>query len=254
MTPLEVVADAFTALTDGPEPVTIDATHLAGLPDRELSLRDIADNLQDRATTTETKDLLWAALVTLAREAPAPWTYICAGLALPGLRNAVRKAAWLAPTFAERADIESAAIEGFTTALPDVDLVAPRIIRRLCNSAHTEARRYAKELGRYQKGLTSVVYESRPPRRPDGHVDFALARAVRDRAINEDDVRMIQDTFLEGQSVNAYAEAHGLSADQVTRWRRRVKESIAKWFHDIPDRPSIRLPKIGPSKIQDRTR
>lgn len=242
MTPLEVVADAFTALTVGPEPITIDATGLAGLPERELSLLEITASLQDRATTTETKDELWSALVTMARKEPAPWTFICAGLALPGLRNAVRKAAWLAPTFAERADIESAAIEGFTTALPDVDLVAPRIVRRLCNAAHTEARRYAKELGRYQRGMTSVVYESRPPRRPDGHVDFVLARAVRDGAIDEDDVRMIQDTFLDGQSVNDYAESLGLSADQVTRWRRRVRESIAEWLQDIPDRNSISRP------------
>lgn len=228
--PLEVVADAFTTLITGQEMITVDAAKMSGLPDRELSLAEIAAILSDRDTTNGAKDALWAELVIRTRRSPAPWTFICAGLALPGLRNAVKKAAWFAPSFAERADIESAAIEGFTTALPDVDLVAPRIVRRLCNSAHTEARRFAKELGRYQKGMTSVVYESRPPRKPDGHVDFVLARAVRDGAIDEDDVRMFQDTFLDGQSVNVYAEAHGLSPDQVTRWRKRVKEAMDAWF------------------------
>jgi hypothetical protein len=239
MTPLEVVADAFTALANSQD--TASVSNLQGFPDHKMHLLEIAAFLSDRDTTIEAKDVLWAELVRRARNEPAPWTFVCAGLALPGLRNAVRKAAWFAPSYAERADIESAAIEGFTTALPDVDLVAPRIVRRLCNSAHTEARRYAKELGRYQKGMTSVVYESRPPRRPDGHVDFVLARAVRDGAIDEYDVRMIQDTFLEGQSVNDYAKAHDLSADQVTRWRRRVRESIAEWFQDMPDPPSIGL-------------
>lgn len=237
-TPLEVVAEAFTALITGQEKITVDAATMSGLPDRELSLAEIAAILSDRDTTNGAKDALWTELVIRTRRSPAPWTFICAGLALPGLRNAVKKAAWLAPSYAERADIESAAIEGFTTALPDVDLVAPRIVRRLCNSAHTEARRYAKELGRYQKGMTSVVYESRPPRQPDGHVDLVLARAVRDKAIDEKDERMIQDTFLDGQSVNDYAEAHDLSPDQVTRWRRRVRENLAEWFQNEGDRAS----------------
>ncbi|MEU5874258.1 hypothetical protein AB0A73_22210 [Glycomyces sp. NPDC047369] len=247
-TPLKLIAAAFTGLADEPDPVAVDGRDLPGLPDRALDLHEIAAHLSDRDTTRTSKDAIWARLVTWARIQPAPWTTICAALAAPGLYGAVRRATWFAPTFADRDDIESAAIEGFTTALQNLNIEVPRLVNRLCNAAYISARRYAIALDRYQETLTSSVYESRPPQRPEGHVDFVLARAVHNHAIEKEDAAMVTATYLEGQSVEDYAAEHGLTPDVVAHWRRTVRLHLAAWFSDelgIEVDPRIRRAPLG---------
>ncbi|WP_205326633.1 hypothetical protein [Glycomyces sp. YM15] len=236
-TPLEAIAEYFAEAEGTPAEIGIDATGITGLPDRKLTFTEAKNFVIGRGVAQEVKDRLWAHLVGLARAEAAPWTLVCAGLALRGLRNAVRRAEKFAPDSTDRADIESAAIEGFTAAIGTEDLTAPRIVARLCNAAHTEARRYTKEVYRYQERLSSDVYESHPPREHVGHVDLVLARAVTDGAITEEESEMIQDTYLEGQLARDWAEEHDLSPDALDRWRAAVRHRLAAWLSTELGRP-----------------
>jgi hypothetical protein len=237
-TPLETIAEYF-AETEGTasSEITIDTTGISGLPDRKLTFTEAKGFVIGRGVTQEVKDRLWAHLVGLARAEAAPWTLVCAALALRGLRNAVRRAAKFAPDSTDRADIEAAAVEGFTAAIGTEDLTSPRIVARLCNAAHTEARRYTKEVYRYQERLSSDVYESDAPREQVGHVDLVLARAVADGAITTEESTMIQDTYLEGQLACDWAEAHGLSPDALDRWRTDIRARLAAWLSTELGRP-----------------
>jgi DNA-directed RNA polymerase specialized sigma24 family protein len=228
--PLQLIRTAYAELTAEPGGLVLDGMAIAGLPDRPVPVAEVNRLLHTRGTTDAVKDAAWAHLVEASREHAAPWTTVCAGLALPGLRNAYRKARWSAPEFIDRADLASAAIEAFIAALADIDLRYPRIASRLCNRAYSGARAYARELTAYQEAMVSNEYESHPPKPQYGHIDLVLDKAVADGAITEAQVELIWATFIDGQEVKDYAAELDLSPGTITRRRREAKEAIAEWF------------------------
>lgn len=228
--PLNLIHVAYTELTDGPGALALDGTAIAGLPDRTVPLAEVNRLLHTRGTTDATKDAAWAHLVNAARAQATPWTTICAGLALPGLRNAYRKARWTAPDFIDRADLAAATVEAFIAALADIDLHRPRIARRLCNSAYTGVRAYARELAQYQQALISNEYESRPPKPQHGHIDLVLDKAVTDGALTETQVELIWETYINDKPVNDYATELNLTPGTITRRRRKAKKALTEWL------------------------
>ncbi|MEU5874731.1 hypothetical protein AB0A73_24610 [Glycomyces sp. NPDC047369] len=230
--PLQLVRAAYTELTTGPDALVLDGTVIDGLEDRPVPVTEAHRLLHTRGTTDAVKDAVSTYLVQAARTQAAPWTTVCAGIALPGLRNAYRKARWTAPEFIDRADLAAAAIEAFIAALADIDLRCPRIASRLTNRAYTGARAYARELAQYHEALVSSEYESHPPRPQYGHIDLVLDEAVADGALTDAQVELIWATFISAQPVAEYAKELGLSPGTITRRRREVKEAMAQWLKD----------------------
>lgn len=227
-TPLQLIeadfdhhARCLTAVIDGSE--------VAGLPDRRIGLRELENVLTVEGSDADTKDEIWVHLVSRARTSPA-WVTLCAGLALPGLRNACKRVTWIAPPWAERADIEAAAIEGFTVGLARLDAAKPNVVRRLCQQAYINARRYARELNRYTETLTSLVFESRPPSPHIGHVDLVLADAVRQGIITAKQAEIIGATRLDGQQLTDYAKAHRITRPAADHRRRQAEQRLVQWL------------------------
>lgn len=226
-TPLRLTAHAFTDMADGSPLITVDGTPFTGLPDHPVGLNDIAAYCADRAISAADKDALWADLVDRARQCSEPWATVCAGLALPGLRNAAKRASWLAPSWAERHDIESAAVFGFIDALTVLDLSQPRIARRLCHRAFAAARRYAIDLSRYSCSLVSTEFESHPPRPQFDHVDFVLARWVHEGILTTDQAKILGATYINDQKLKDYAAENGMSLSAACRLRQTAKRQVS---------------------------
>ena len=228
--PLQLIRTAFTELTAEPGGLVLDGATIAVLPDRPVPVAEVNRLLHTRGTADAVKDAVWTHLVEASRASAAPWTTVCAGLALPGLRNAYRKTRWTAPDFIDRADLASATVEAFIAALAEVDLRYPRIASRLCNSAYTGARAYARDLAAYQEAMVSDEYESHPPKPQYGHIDLVLDRAVADGALTEAQVELIWATFIDGQEVKDYAAELGVSPGTITRRRRETRRALVEWF------------------------
>ncbi|GAB4001401.1 hypothetical protein GCM10029992_36770 [Glycomyces albus] len=234
-TPLRLIEAAFdhharhlTAVIDG--------TEVNRLPDRRIGLRELETILAVDGSDEDEKDEIWAHLVARARTEPT-WVTLCAGLALPGLRNACKRVAMIAPPWAEQADIEGGALEGFTAGLARLDTGKPNVVRRLCQQAYIGARRYARELNRYTDALTSLVFESRPPSPQVGHVDLVLADAKRAGAITHKGAEIIGATRIEGQELTEFAKTHNITRPAADHRRRQAEQRLIQWLQQegVPD-------------------
>lgn len=88
---LDAAERSFTALVQGPAPLTVDGTALGhGLPARPIDLLELRAILLHPATSCDARDHVWRDLVTRARRHGADWIIGCVGVALPGLKAVVR--------------------------------------------------------------------------------------------------------------------------------------------------------------------
>ncbi|MCD0444301.1 hypothetical protein LO763_11775 [Glycomyces sp. A-F 0318] len=237
-TPLQRIAAAFDHHAHDPH-LTVPGADLKGLPGRDVGLSELKGILTGETRTREvddhTSDTVWAYLVDRARTEPL-WVTISAGLALPGLRNAARRVSWIAPPWAEHADIEASCLEGFTKGLARADTRRPHLARRLCQQGYIAARHYARELNRYAQSLASVAFESHPPTAPAGHMDFVLADAVRQEVITVEEADLIGTTRIDGQRLTAYATAHSLTRPAADHRRRTAERRLTTWLTDANGR------------------
>ncbi|MCC3762565.1 hypothetical protein K3N28_05715 [Glycomyces sp. TRM65418] len=234
-TPLHRIAAQFDLHADNPE-LTVPGAAIEGLPDRPIGLRELQDRLtgptaRDDAADTWT-DPVWTYLVDRARKQPL-WVTISAALALPGLRNATKRVTWIAPPWAERADIEASALAGFAAGIAQISTVRAHVCRRLCHQGYIAARAYSRELVRYTKSLVSAEFASRPPQPQVGHVDLVLADAIREEIITVDEADLIGTTRLDGQRLGDYATAHGLTRPAADHRRRAAERRLVAWLRPM---------------------
>jgi hypothetical protein len=201
--------------------------HLDG---RSIALHELGKALLEPTISQDARDKVWAIIVDNARRDPNSWIIIAIGLALPGLRNAVKHATVYAPHFHDRPEIESAAVAGFISAITDINTARSKICARLCNRAYVAARRCAIEITRYQRQLQSPVYESHPPRHQFGHIDLVLDKAVHEGVISQVQSTLIIDCCVEKQSVTAIAEANGLDREEARVELKEAKSRLANWL------------------------
>ncbi len=127
--PLDAVRDVFALLVDGPRPLSVDGRIFPGLPDRLVPLDELRASLMRRSCPAQTRDAVWAHLVTRSRREGGAWTVGCVGVALPGL---ARTAGWMAARYrGDRWDVHAAVVTGFLHGLATVELSEPRIAYRL---------------------------------------------------------------------------------------------------------------------------
>jgi hypothetical protein len=119
LSPLDMVASTFTALTEEPRPLEM-STRGMGLPTSHVRLADLQDWLNEAAPACHARNAAWRTLVELARSGDPAWVVGAVGVALPRLKKI---AVWLADGCAgDRVEMEAAVLAGFASAFGSVSL------------------------------------------------------------------------------------------------------------------------------------
>jgi hypothetical protein len=193
------------------------------LPDGRLLLLPLRDLLLRPQTSAATRDVVWRELIRRGREDRSSWLVVAMGMAMPGLRRAVRSLA--ASSHGDREDLESAVAEGFVTAVYKVDLEDHALCARLLDAGRKAG---AKQLFQDAAvdGAVWSQHASRAPLPPWGHPDFVLADAVAAGVLSLDEARLIGVTRLEHLAVKNVAEWLGEPANTVVARRRRAEQRV----------------------------
>ncbi|WP_233576205.1 hypothetical protein [Saccharopolyspora rhizosphaerae] len=216
----------------GPEPITVNGRDFPDLPARMLRLDELRDCLLRRGCSQDTRDAVWAHLVSASRAEGAVWTLGCVGVAAPAL---IRTSAALTSRFVgDTADIEAAVLAGFIAELAQIDCSRKQIMVRLRWAAYRAGHAAVREA--LDTPLPSgTTPSSAPPPRPWGHPDIVLARAVADEVITPDEAHLIGATRLERIPLTEVAERFGASYEAIKKKRQRAERKLVDYLRDDSD-------------------
>jgi hypothetical protein len=230
LSPLERVEHAYLRHAWGPDKVIFWGGCTTELRQGPIELPELADTLTGKGTPLAVKDGAWSSLVRLARVDKDRWGVIAAGIAIRGLKRAVKRARYHAPNIDIQDDLESAAISAFLETIETVDTSRPHICARLCQAAYINARRWAIELKQYQQAMSSAVYVSHPPPDQYQHVDLILDDAVNQGIITKLQASLIMETRLDRHTVKRSADTHCLGVVQARSERRIGEHQLYHWL------------------------
>jgi hypothetical protein len=221
---LRVAQYVFTRSAAEPTTMYLDGAALGGgLPPGRLLLVPLRDLLLRPHIAPETRDVVWRELIRRAREDRSSWLVAAMGMAMPGLRRAVRQ---LHASFrGERDDLESAVAEGFVTALYKVDLEDRALCARLVDAGRKAGVKQAFQNAEVDTG-SWMPFASRTPHPPWGHPDIILADAVAAGILSLDEARLIGATRLERLQVKDIAAWLGELPNTVAGRRRRAEQRL----------------------------
>jgi len=209
--PLAMLGTCFGLLTAGPDPLSLDGTGFAGLPDRDIPLTELRDWLMRLACPAATRDGVWAELIRRSRASGSRWTVGCAGMALPTLVTISRRLA--ATVGGERADVESEVCTAFLAVIADLDLTRPELPVRMRWAVYRSARAGLALTGTGPaESPDPDLFAARSPAGLGGHPDLVLAGAVADGVLDVSEADLIGATRLDAVTVAAWAAEAGLSA------------------------------------------
>ena len=226
--PLDMVDKTFRLLVSEPDPLAVDGAQIGhGLPPRPVPLDELRDMLLHPSLTYGARDVIWRALVGMARSDNPAWLVGATGIALPALRQLAGRLA--ADYDGDCHDLDAEMLTGFVQAIRVIDISTERIAARLCFTAYNAGRRLRHREAAHS-GRRSELMESVQPVKPWGHPDFVLARAVSQGLITRVAADLIGRTRLEGEPLSKVAADNGLgyTAGQVQRWRaeQRLAQAI----------------------------
>ena len=227
LSPFDTLEETFRILSAAPHPLALDGTAIAGLPDREIPLRELRAMLLHPSVAFTVRDAAVGALVELAQAEGGRWTVGLAGVMLPGLRRAIWPLFEACPQKLD--DLEAEALVALLRSLRRCRPGRPRVASWLCwRSRIAAARLLRRELAERAGPGTDPV--SAAPRRPWGHPDFVLARVVAEGVICPEDGDLIAATRLEHQSLAAAARALGISYKACHQRRARAEATLAAYL------------------------
>lgn len=236
-TALTTADTAFRLLVCQPAPLAFDGRRVGGLPDRMLPLDELRDLLLEPGLHPDTSDAVWRDLIHQARHCGPAWVVGAVGVALPGL---TRLAARLAAGFSRFADdIDSEVLAGFLHALRTDDPTAPRIWLRLCWAAWRAGFK-ARQTDDLLELPADLPTGSRTPRRPYGHPDLILGRAVAAQIITQEQADLIGSTRLGDVLIEQIAADCGVNGSVIrmrrTRAERRLVVALQRGDLAVPGR------------------
>jgi DNA-directed RNA polymerase specialized sigma24 family protein len=158
--------------------------------------------------------------------APGEWTITALGLAMPGLRHALRTT--LAhPGPDERDDIHADLIAGFLTRMSTIDVRRRNICGRLINAAVHQARtRQAKRRHEYPAIAGSTASSDLDP-----VTDMISAwQDFNALPLHPTDRQLIQMTRLQGHTIAEAAHHLGLTVTAATSRRSRAEQRLAAHY------------------------
>ena len=218
-TSLDSVASAFWLLTHGPDPLSVDGAEVGhGLPRRRIPLPQLRAMLLHPSTSRECRDAAWRLIVLNARAGTPAWVVGAAGVALPALSKIARD---LTDGYrGDPADVHSAALAGFVTALHRIDVDRPGVITRLRWAAYRAAivARYTRD---GIQPAPSSPPESSPPPYPWGHPDLVLLDAVAKGVLSPLQAELIGRSRLEDLSLKDAAAELGVGYEAACKARQR---------------------------------
>jgi hypothetical protein len=140
------------------------------------------------------------------------------------------------------ADIESAVLTGFLTALATITLHRPRIAAQLLSAAQEAGTAAYREIASSPIPRGSM-FRSAPPPQLSQHPDLVLARAVAAGAISRSEAALIGTSRLETVDLAAIAAARGQTTQIVAQVRRRAERRLTAYLRDHPVPASV--PALG---------
>jgi hypothetical protein len=219
---LQVAQYIFTRSAGEPTTLWLDGTQFDDLPDGRLLLLPLRDQLLRPSTTPATRDAVWRELIVRAR-ARESWLVAAMGMAMPGLRRAVRQL--VVGLGGDRDDLESAVAEGFVTAVHTVDLGDASLCARLVSAGRKAG---AKQLHQHAAfdAVVGSPHASQEPQPPWGHPDFVLLDAVAAGVLSMPEARLIGVTRLERVSIAELAADLGMPTNTLVKRRHRAEARI----------------------------
>jgi len=225
--PFATLEAAFHTLCEEPASLALDGRSLGWpFPPRPVPLGELRARLLHPSTPHDARDRALAVVARRAKAHGGSWTVALAGLLLPALRAIVGPVTRAWPS--EAAEVEGEVLAGLLTALADFDgeeRFAARLAWRAAGPVRRRASRELAEMARRPAVPVAVA-----PRRPWGHPDFVLARAVEDEAISRDDADLIAATRLEGVTLRAWAASVGVPYGTVRMRRSRAERRLVEWI------------------------
>ncbi|MCP2323659.1 hypothetical protein HDA40_002166 [Hamadaea flava] len=228
---LEAAERTFRALVSRPSPLALDCRGLhPQLPSRHLPLDELRKRLLDRAVAPQARDAAWSLLVGHAQTGGPAWVIGAVAMARPAL---VAIAQGLARGFSgDSADIDSAVLEGFLTALRCADPATDRLpmpLLRAARRAGIRARHWEAEHQRISRPLDAGAVMPPPPY---GHEDLILGRAVATGVLTREQAELISVTRLDKVPSQIAARQRGLSLDMLRMRRLRAETKLVRAIQD----------------------
>jgi hypothetical protein len=225
--PFDTLEKTFDLLVTGPQPLALDGTALAGLPDRTIPLGELKAMLLHPSMPFSVRDAIVNDLVARSRAKGGAWTVGLAGVLLPGLRRAVWPLVQACPGKAD--EIEAETLAAFLAAVARCEPGRARLASRLCWLARTGATRLLRaELAERARPGSDPV--SAAPPRPWGHPDLVLARAVRAGVIGAADAELIGATRIGDIDLADVADVLGIGYKACHQRRLRAESALVAWL------------------------
>jgi hypothetical protein len=235
---LDAVEVTFVALTTGDDPLLLDLEPLregTDLPAGGLSLPALRRWLLSHTRSYEARDAVWRELIRRARlEGPA-WVIAATAMALPALR---RYAGQLSRGWGGDAhDLDAEILTGFLTALRDrVDLTRPAPYASLCRAAWRAGYELQQRDGAEAIPLPPEILDHvtgpRTPKRPWGHPDLLVRRAVELGIVDACDEQPYIELRLGHRAIEPIAARLGIAAVTLRRRIQRIDVRIAEAVSD----------------------
>jgi hypothetical protein len=225
--PFDMLEKTFNLVVTGANPLSFDGAAVKGLPDRSIPLDELKAVLLHPSTSFEVRDRVIGALVVSSQRHGGTATVGLAGVLLPGLRRAAFP---MVQAFLDQAeDIESEMLVAFLEAVRGCDPRRPRLAARLTWLAHNGASRLLRVEVAERAGPGNDPV-SCAPRRPWGHPDLVLGRAVRANIISARDAELISATRIGDIDLSELATSVGLSYAALRQRRLRAEGVLAEWL------------------------
>lgn len=228
LSPFDTLEETFRILSAGPHPLALDGTAIAGLPDREIPLRQLRAMLLHPSVPFSVRDAALGVLVARAKAEGGRWTVGLAGVLLPGLRRAIWPLFEACPEKLD--DLEAEALTAFLVALARCRPERARIASWLCWRSRTGAARLLRSELAERAGVGTDPVSAAPPR-PWGHPDFVLANVVAAGVISPEDADLIATTRLEHRKVAEAAKDLGISYKACQLRRARAEATLAAFIN-----------------------
>jgi hypothetical protein len=233
--PLDAVDAAFAKLTCEPEPLSLDLDQLpdplgddSGLPGGVIALPALQQWLLRHPRAYTVRDAVWRELIRRARLDGPAWVIAATALAMPALRRYAGQlhTGWTGDAY----DLDAQILTGFLTALRDeVDLARPAPYARLCWAAWRAGHELRQRDGGEAIPIEDLEHVTGPrtPKRPYGHPDLLVRRAVLLGIVDAEDEQPYIDLRLGRRAVEPIARRLGLSVDTLRRRVERIDQRIA---------------------------
>lgn len=228
---LEAAERAFQALAGWPSPLALDCRGVhEQLPDRHVPLDELRRLLLAKEVGYPARAAAWSRLIAHAQHGGPQWVVGTVAMARPAL---VAIAARLARGWhGDVADLDSAVLEGFLTALRAIDPATERLpvpLIRAAQRAGTQARHSEVQYQRVARPLDAGALMPPPLY---GHEDIILGRAVAAGVLTSDQADLISLTRLEKVPTATVARQRGIPEDALRMRRRRAETKLARAILD----------------------